>query len=108
MLQLDDSKFPVSHASDILRYLTLWKYGGIYLDLDVIVLKSLEDLPPNYSGAESADNVAAGVMSFADSGVGHSLAETCVNDLRKNFSGSEWGYNGPGTITRFVIYHYTI
>ena len=31
------SKWPKSHMSDILRYLTLWKFGGIYLDLDVVV-----------------------------------------------------------------------
>jgi len=36
---LRHSSFPVSHASDILRYLTLWKYGGTYLDLDVVVMK---------------------------------------------------------------------
>lgn len=34
---LKTSKWPRSHMSDILRYLTLWKYGGIYLDLDVVV-----------------------------------------------------------------------
>lgn len=37
--QLRTSLWPRSHASDILRYLTLWKFGGIYLDLDVVVTK---------------------------------------------------------------------
>ncbi|XP_017883751.2 lactosylceramide 4-alpha-galactosyltransferase-like, partial [Ceratina calcarata] len=32
-----ESQWPISHMSDVLRYLTLWKYGGIYLDLDVVV-----------------------------------------------------------------------
>lgn len=36
---LKSSYWPTSHMSDILRYLTLWKYGGIYLDLDVVVKK---------------------------------------------------------------------
>ena len=36
---LRTSRWPRSHMSDILRYLTLWKYGGIYLDLDVVVAK---------------------------------------------------------------------
>ena len=35
---LKKSRWPRSHMSDILRYLTLWKYGGIYLDLDVVVI----------------------------------------------------------------------
>ena len=33
------SRYPVVHASDVLRHLTLWKYGGTYMDLDVVVLK---------------------------------------------------------------------
>ena len=36
---LKASKWPRSHASDALRFLTLWKYGGTYLDLDVVVTK---------------------------------------------------------------------
>lgn len=35
---LRSSRWPKSHMSDILRYLTLWKFGGIYLDLDVVVI----------------------------------------------------------------------
>lgn len=33
------SRWPRSHASDVLRFLTLWKFGGTYLDLDVVVTK---------------------------------------------------------------------
>lgn len=33
------SYWPVSHTSDLLRYLTLWKFGGTYLDLDVVLMK---------------------------------------------------------------------
>jgi mannosyltransferase OCH1-like enzyme len=29
----------VVHASDILRYITLWKYGGTYLDMDFVIRK---------------------------------------------------------------------
>ena len=36
---LRTSHWPRSHASDVLRYLTLWKYGGTYLDLDVVVTR---------------------------------------------------------------------
>lgn len=33
------SHWPVSHTSDLLRFLTLWKFGGTYLDLDVVLMK---------------------------------------------------------------------
>lgn len=83
----------------------MWKYGGIYLDLDVIVIKSLEDLPPNFTGSESETNVAAGVMGFAPNGIGHHLARTCLYDLKDNFDGHDWGSNGPGVITRYFVNH---
>lgn len=37
--KLTRSLYVVSHTSDILRYLTLWKYGGTYLDLDTVSMK---------------------------------------------------------------------
>ncbi|XP_032663639.1 lactosylceramide 4-alpha-galactosyltransferase-like [Odontomachus brunneus] len=96
---LKKSYWPYSHMSDILRYLTLWKYGGIYLDLDVVVTTSLEDLT-NFAGAEDWDDVAAGVIGFDMSELGRRIADACVRDLKKNFRGDLWGNNGPGVITR--------
>lgn len=96
---LKKSHWPISHMSDMLRYLTLWKYGGIYLDLDVVVTSSLENLT-NFAGAEDWDDVAAGVMGFDMSELGRRVADACVRDLKKNFRGDVWGNNGPGVITR--------
>jgi lactosylceramide 4-alpha-galactosyltransferase len=39
MGKIRSSKWPLSHASDILRFITLWKYGGTYMDLDFVILK---------------------------------------------------------------------
>uniref|UniRef100_A0A6P7FTH1 Lactosylceramide 4-alpha-galactosyltransferase-like n=1 Tax=Diabrotica virgifera virgifera TaxID=50390 RepID=A0A6P7FTH1_DIAVI len=101
--EIENSKYAVSHASDVLRYLTLWKYGGIYLDLDVVVIKSLQDLPLNYAGLQTKKQVAAGVVSFEADGFGHSLAEKCVNKLKHNFYGRKWGRNGPGIVTSVMM-----
>lgn len=100
--KVEASLYARSHASDVLRYLSLWKYGGIYLDLDVIVIKPLQDLPPNYAGSESENNVAAGVINFSPDGRGHGFAQKCLEDLHRNFRGKDWGYNGPGVITRLL------
>lgn len=96
---LKKSHWPASHMSDMLRYLTLWKYGGIYLDLDVVVISSLENLT-NFAGAEDWDDVAAGVIGFDTSELGRRIADACVRDFKKNFRGDVWGNNGPGVITR--------
>lgn len=64
------------------------------------MIKPLKDLFTNYAGAESEENVAAGVLSFGPDGHGHELAERCLNDLKNHFNGHDWGNNGPGVITR--------
>ncbi|XP_023247774.1 lactosylceramide 4-alpha-galactosyltransferase-like, partial [Copidosoma floridanum] len=96
---LGTSRWPRSHMSDILRYLTLWRFGGVYLDLDVVIIKSLEDLS-NFAGAEDWMDVAAGVIGFSASGLGRRVANACLRDLLRNFRGNVWGNNGPGVITR--------
>lgn len=96
---LRKSRWRRSHMSDVLRYLTLWKHGGIYLDLDVVVTTSFENLT-NFAGAEDWDDVAAGVLGFNSSQLGRRMADACIRDLKKNFRGDDWGNNGPGVITR--------
>lgn len=53
--------YAVSHLSDALRFLTLYKYGGYYFDLDVIMLQSVMPYR-NFIGAEDEDNLAAGAF----------------------------------------------
>ena len=64
------SRFQVQHTADILRMLTLKKWGGIYLDTDMIVTRSLQDLPPNFVAKENKLEVASAILSFAKDDVG--------------------------------------
>ncbi|XP_076649313.1 lactosylceramide 4-alpha-galactosyltransferase-like [Halictus rubicundus] len=96
---LKKSRWPRSHMSDILRYLTLWKFGGIYLDLDVVVTTSLERMT-NFAGAEDWDSIAAGIVGFDLTPTGRQVADLCIHDLKANYRGNIWGNNGPGVITR--------
>lgn len=41
------SQWPNVHLSDVLRLITLWKYPGIYLDLDVVVMKYVHPPKPS-------------------------------------------------------------
>ena len=56
----------------------------------------------NFAGAESNTDVAAGVLNFDSDGLGHEMAEACLDNLRKEFRGNDWGNNGPGVITRVL------
>lgn len=72
------SKYLNSHVSDFLRYLSLYKYGGTYLDLDVVVQESFDNIEPNFAGAESENFVAAGVINFDYQSTGRMFAELSV------------------------------
>ncbi|KAG4074470.1 hypothetical protein HA402_015759 [Bradysia odoriphaga] len=100
--QLFRSKYVNSHTSDFLRYLSLYKWGGTYLDLDVIVKKSFDPIEPNYAGAESENFVAAGLINFDHTNEGHEIAEHCLSEFENSFDGDDWGNNGPGVITRVL------
>ena len=67
----DARKF--AFVTDYVRLYALYNYGGIYMDTDVEVLKSLDDLLhlPAFSGYESNkySNFPTGLMASAASGV---------------------------------------
>lgn len=54
-------------VSDYVRSYALYKYGGLYLDTDVQIIKSLDDLfSSSFAGFEHTDVVAPGLILYAD------------------------------------------
>ncbi|XP_042231188.1 lactosylceramide 4-alpha-galactosyltransferase-like isoform X2 [Homarus americanus] len=94
-----ESFWPLSHFNDAVRWLLLWKYGGVYLDLDVMVLRPLTRLP-NCTALESRKYVAAGVLKFTPN---HPLMRACLDYFAQNFDGTVWGGNGPELLTQVLI-----
>lgn len=72
------SKYLNSHTSDFLRFISMYKFGGIYLDLDVIVQKNFNSLPKNFAAAQNAHFLAIGAIGFESNGIGHKIAELCA------------------------------
>lgn len=52
------------HWSDLLRLLLMYKYGGLYMDIDSIVVKPMINLGPNVLGLDSENNVNKAIMRF--------------------------------------------
>ncbi|XP_031634984.1 lactosylceramide 4-alpha-galactosyltransferase-like [Contarinia nasturtii] len=100
--QLFLSQYLNSHTSDFLRYASMFKFGGIYLDLDVVVQRNFNELPSNFAAAESVRFVAVGAMGFQPNGIGHAIAELCVKEFSSSFNGFKWAHNGPGILTRVL------
>lgn len=60
---MEEGKWKVEQHSDMLRLLTLWKFGGIYMDLDVVSLRPLPLI--DFIGAEyPEDLLASGVIGM--------------------------------------------
>lgn len=65
------SQWPPIHLSDVLRLLVLYRYGGIYMDSDVIVMRSFRDLNPVFLTEEEKSFLNNGVMGTTHDGFGH-------------------------------------
>lgn len=76
--QLFESKFVYEHMSDVLRAALLLKYGGFYADLDVIVLKSFNNLEENFIPNDWADKINGAVMHLNNYGIGAEVVQKYV------------------------------
>ncbi|GAB6026387.1 hypothetical protein CHUAL_012590 [Chamberlinius hualienensis] len=92
------SNYRTLHLSDAARYVILYKYGGIYLDTDSIVVQTLQNLK-NVIALEVSEVLAIGVLIFDK---GHHYMTNCIYDYAMNYNATSRGYNGPRLVTRVL------
>ncbi|KAH8402941.1 hypothetical protein KR222_000554, partial [Zaprionus bogoriensis] len=90
------------NISDLLRLLTMFRFGGIYLDMDMVVMRSLENEPLNYVGAETQKSVGNSVISLEPDGFGHHVGELFLKNFQENYDGDRWAWNGPACLVRVL------
>ena len=102
------SNFSYHHMSDALRIALLYRFGGIYLDLDVIVFRSLRCLR-NMAGhvTLSANDAASSDESIIENGVlifdkGHEFLNFFMNVMLEIYDPSNRLSIGPYGITDAV------
>ncbi|EFJ21105.1 glycosyltransferase CAZy family GT32 [Selaginella moellendorffii] len=88
------------HYSELLRLAALYKYGGVYLDSDVVVLKPLTSLQ-NAVGMEAlADGktrLNGAVMAFKKASV---FLKECMEEYTATYDDKLLDYNGADLLTR--------
>lgn len=95
--------FP-QNLSNLIRLAVLYKYGGIYLDTDFIILKNLEGLR-NSIGAQSVDlfgnwtRLNNAILVFDRN---HPILYKFLEEFASTFDGNVWGHNGPYLVSRVV------
>ncbi|KAE9447670.1 hypothetical protein C3L33_20433, partial [Rhododendron williamsianum] len=92
------------NLSNLIRLAVLYKYGGVYLDTDFIVLKDFSGLR-NSIGAQSVD--AFGNWTRLNNAVlvfdkNHTLLHKFMEEFTSTFNGNRWGHNGPYLVSRVV------
>ncbi|KAE8697711.1 hypothetical protein F3Y22_tig00110610pilonHSYRG00138 [Hibiscus syriacus] len=93
------------NLSNLMRLAVLYKYGGIYLDTDFIVVNSFKGLK-NTIGAQSIDSTTKNwtrlnnaVLVFDKK---HPLLFEFIEEFALTFDGNKWGHNGPYMVSRVV------
>ncbi|XP_022847587.1 lactosylceramide 4-alpha-galactosyltransferase-like [Olea europaea var. sylvestris] len=93
------------NLSNLLRLGLLYRFGGIYLDTDILVLKSFKKLR-NTIGAQTINpetrnwsRLNNAVMIFDK---GHPLLYKFIEEFALTFDGNKWGHNGPYLVSRVV------
>lgn len=75
---LNKSKWRVHHTADVLRVITLYKWGGVYVDLDVIIVKSFDGLTNNWVAKEAPNVMAAGFLAISKDKIGRQFSKAAM------------------------------
>jgi lactosylceramide 4-alpha-galactosyltransferase len=98
--KFEKSKFSFQHLSDAVRIAMLYKSGGIYLDLDVVVLRSLGCLRNTVGEVRTAGYKAGienGVLIFDKR---HGLLDHYMRLMEKEYDPLSRESNGPSGLLK--------
>ena len=92
-----NSSYRVEHMSDYIRMISVKKEGGMYLDLDVITLKSYDSqLFWNFVTGNGPYSFLNAVFHLER---GHRLIDEILRLQAQEYDPSDYTYNGPGAMT---------
>ncbi|XP_029473164.1 alpha-1,4-N-acetylglucosaminyltransferase-like [Rhinatrema bivittatum] len=77
-------------SAEACRLALIWKYGGIYMDTNIISMKLIPE--EDFIATETAQDCSSGVFGFQQS---HQFLWGCMEDYVKNYEGAIWGQQCP-------------
>jgi len=78
-----------SHQTDLLRYLILFKWGGVYMDTDVIIVRPVDSLRTNVIAYEDPYHKSAN-GAFIKFEKGNLFIKECLEDFPESYSSWLW------------------
>jgi lactosylceramide 4-alpha-galactosyltransferase len=96
------STTPLVHRSDVVRVALLWKIGGVYLDLDCIVMRPLDSLNNTVGTVRDfiPNWVENGVMAFT---AGHPFLHFLMKSMILAFRSDNYLSLGPPALTEAIL-----
>lgn len=85
-----DEEVNYAAKADILRYEILYRFGGVYIDVDIILLKDLDILIHTYeffAGLEACENEAILGNAIIASAPGHPILKNCIDMIQHHRTG---------------------
>ncbi|NWU88938.1 A4GCT acetylglucosaminyltransferase, partial [Upupa epops] len=84
-------------SSDASRLALIWKYGGIYMDTDVISIKPIPE--ESFLAAQKSKFSSNGIFGFP---AHHKFVWDCMENFVLKYNGNIWGNQGPFLMTRML------
>lgn len=99
LLQINSSteRFWLHISSDASRLAFIWKYGGVYMDTDVISIRPIPE--DNFLAAQKSQFSSNGVFGFLPH---HPFLWECMENFVENYNPKIWGHQGPELMTRLL------
>lgn len=88
------------HMSDLLRLVSLYRWGGIYMDLDFVVRRSFDQMPATFGSEEIPGYVANAMMGYGRHGVGHMIVGELLSEFVRHYNPHVFAANGPALLKR--------
>ena len=95
--KVQTSQYSYSHVTDLFRILIIYIHGGIYIDTDVLVLKSFDNLRNTLGWEKDAKNLNGAVMIFDRR---NEFVKECILEFINGYDPNVWGANGPFLLTK--------
>ncbi|XP_008835663.1 alpha-1,4-N-acetylglucosaminyltransferase [Nannospalax galili] len=84
-------------SSDAARLAIIWKYGGIYMDTDVISIRPIPE--ENFLAAQASRHSSNGVFGFLPR---NPFLWACMENFVEHYNSGIWGNQGPNLMTRVL------
>ncbi|KAG5670081.1 hypothetical protein PVAND_000366 [Polypedilum vanderplanki] len=97
--KVQKSNFRLAHTSDIMRMLVLNKFGGLYLDHDVLSLYPVKLIPDKNFACMEKPNQFNNAIIRLDKIEGKKYTDVYLEKVANNYNPNSWPANGPELVT---------